>query len=262
MKEVLRIQGLTKAYGDNTILENFSLCVAEYEFLCILGPSGCGKSTLLRCIAGFEPYEGNIECNGHIVKKPSTERIMVFQDYNQLFPWKTVEQNIQYPLTIQGLYDKTELDHMTKEVLIKVGLDGVQKYYPHELSGGMKQRVAIARALALKPQIILMDEPFAALDAITRNRLQGELYEISTRERMTVLFITHNIQEAITLGTRILLIGQRGQIVIDEINTMEHPVRPSNPGYGALWDRFSRALQGQILPEASGMSGEIYDDER
>lgn len=260
MKEVLRIQGLAKAYGDNIILENFNLCVAEHEFLCILGPSGCGKSTLLRCIAGFEPYEGSIECNGHIVKKPSTERIMVFQDYNQLFPWKTVESNIQYPLTIQGVQDREELERITNEVLEKVGLDGVQKYYPHELSGGMKQRVAIARALALKPQIILMDEPFAALDAITRNRLQGELYEISTRERMTVLFITHNIQEAITLGTRILMIGQRGQIVIDETNTMEHPVRPSNPGYGALWDRFSKTLQEQLFPKECNRSGGIYDD--
>ncbi len=249
MKEVLRIRELVKAYGENTILDRFNLCVTEHEFLCILGPSGCGKSTLLRCIAGFEPYEGTIECNGHIAKSPSTERIMVFQDYNQLFPWKTVEKNIQYPLIIQGLHDKEELERITKEVLTKVGLDGIQEYYPHELSGGMKQRVAIARALALKPQIILMDEPFAALDAITRNRLQGELFEISSREHMTVLFITHNIQEAITLGTRILIIGQSGQIVIDEANTMAHPVRPSNPGYGAMWERFSKVLQKQLMTD-------------
>lgn len=249
MREVLRIQSLTKAYAENTVLDTFNLSVQENEFLCILGPSGCGKSTLLRCIAGFEPYEGDIVCNGRKVSKPSTDRIMVFQDYNQLFPWKTVARNIQYPLEIQGLHDRTELERITREVLGKVGLDETQSYYPHELSGGMKQRIAIARALALKPQIILMDEPFAALDAITRNRLQGELYEISTREQMTVLFITHNIQEAITLGTRILLIGQRGKIVVDELNTMEHPVRPSNPGYGAMWDRLSKALQGQIVPE-------------
>lgn len=246
MKELLKISGLTKHYDNNAdrpILEKLDLTVRENEFICILGPSGCGKSTLLRCVAGFEEYTGSIECNGKPVKTPSPERIMVFQDYNQLFPWKTVEKNIQYPLKVKGIRDKQELKRISDSYIKKVGLDGYQKYYPHELSGGMKQRVAIAKALALKPEIILMDEPFAALDAITRNNLQRELVGISTSEKVTVIFITHNIQEAITLGTRILLMNKQGKIVIDDENPIPKPVKPSSEGYGALWDKFSLALE-------------------
>ena len=247
MKELLKIKGLSKTYisqiGASNVLEDLDLTVFENEFICILGPSGCGKSTLLRCIANFEDYAGTIECNGKEVKKPSTDRIMVFQDYNQLFPWKTIEKNIQMPLRIKGIKDKAELKRISDKYLKKVGLDGYQKYYPHELSGGMKQRVAIAKALALKPEIILMDEPFAALDAMTRNKLQRELYRISTEEQVTIIFITHNIQEAVTLGTRILLMNKQGEIMIDEQNPLAKPVTPSSEGYGALWDKFSRALE-------------------
>ena len=246
-KEILKIEGLSKSYTsqgqERGILSNLNLTVHEREFICILGPSGCGKSTLLRCIAGFEGFEGSIYCNGKKVTKPSTDRIMVFQDYNQLFPWKTVEKNIQYPLKLAGIKDKAELKRISDLYLSKVGLDGYQRYYPHELSGGMKQRVAIAKALALNPQIILMDEPFAALDAITRNSLQQELLRIATNEQVTVIFITHNIQEAITLGTRILLMSGQGKIRIDEVNTIPKPVTPSAPGYGQMWDRFHSALE-------------------
>lgn len=246
MREVLKIKNLSKMYSSqnasNEILKDLNLTVYENEFISILGPSGCGKSTLLRCVAGFEDYTGTIECNGKVVTKPSSERMMVFQDYNQLFPWKTVEKNVQYPLKVKGIKDKAELKRISDEYLKKVGLDGYQKYYPHELSGGMKQRVAIAKALALKPEIILMDEPFAALDAITRNSLQKEMYRISTEENVTVIFITHNIQEAITLGTRVILMGKQGHIVIDDENKIKKPVKPSSEGYGAMWDKFSQAL--------------------
>lgn len=247
MKDVLTIRGLRKSFaqpdGERAILAGLDLTVREREFICILGPSGCGKSTLLRCIAGFEGYEGTILCNGKPVSAPGPDRIMVFQDYNQLFPWKTVEQNVQYPLKVRGLRDKAELKRISDAYLRKVGLEGRQKSYPHQLSGGMKQRVAIARALALQPEIILMDEPFAALDAITRNSLQRELQRISAEEKVTVIFITHNIQEAITLGTRVLLMGRDGRIVIDEENRIPKPVKPSSEGYGAMWDRFSQALE-------------------
>ena len=246
MKEMLHIERLTKSYaGQNegkTILDQVDLSVAENEFVCILGPSGCGKSTLLRCIAGFESFQGGIACDGQPVRKPSTDRIMVFQDYNQLFPWKTVEKNVQYPLKVGGMRDKNELRAISNETLRKVGLDGFQRYYPHELSGGMKQRAAIAKALALRPKVILMDEPFAALDAITRNRLQRELHEIYESEKMTVIFVTHNIQEALTLGTRLILLGRSGRIVLDEPNPLPKPVTPSTEGYGALWQHFSDAL--------------------
>jgi len=247
MKEVLKIQGLSKSYSSQNpsdkIIDNLDLTIYENEFICILGPSGCGKSTMLRCIAGFEDYTGTIECNGKVTRKPSTDRIMVFQDYNQLFPWKTVEKNIQYPLKLKGIKDKEELKRISDKYLRKVGLDGYQKFYPHELSGGMKQRVAIAKALALKPDIILMDEPFAALDAISRNKLQRELSKIWENENVTVIFITHNIQEAITLGTRVLLMNKLGKVAIDEINTIPRPVKPSSEGYGEMWDKFSLALE-------------------
>ena len=246
MTDLLQIENLSKSYtstgGQSEILKDLNLSVKKNEFICILGPSGCGKSTLLRCIAGFESYAGTIRCGGKIATKPSTERIMVFQDYNQLFPWKTVEENIRYPLRIQGIRDKAELKARSDEVLKKVGLDGYQRYYPHELSGGMKQRAAIAKALALNPEIILMDEPFAALDAITRNKLQRELNQISADTDITVIFITHNIQEAITLGTRLILLGNNGRIVIDKQNPLQKPITPSMEGYGALWDLFSDAL--------------------
>lgn len=247
MNELLKIRNLSKKYfsqnREHDILKNLNLTVFKNEFVCILGPSGCGKSTLLRCIAGFEEFEGTITCNGKLITRPSPERIMVFQDYNQLFPWKTVEKNIQYPLKVKGIRDKARLKLISDEYIQKVGLEGYQNYYPHELSGGMKQRVAIAKALALKPEIILMDEPFAALDAITRNRLQEEMYRISEQEDVTVIFITHNIQEAITLGTRILLMNKQGQLVMDEVNTIKKPVKPSSEGYGAMWDKFSRELE-------------------
>lgn len=245
-KEILKINGLTKVYADQKeaakVIDNLNLSVDKKEFLCILGPSGCGKTTLLRCIAGFEKYEGDIIVDGEKKTEPGTDRLMVFQDYNQLFAWKTVKGNIQYPLKLKGIKDKKKLDEITKEVLHKVKLDGYENYYPFQLSGGMKQRVAIAKALALKPQIILMDEPFAALDAMTRNELQAEMVRIHEEENSTVIFITHNIQEAIVLGSRLIVLKSGGQIVLDEKNSLKKPVTPSTPGYGEVWDRFHSAL--------------------
>ena len=149
---ILKIEHLTKSYETQkvrtTIINDLNLEIARGEFVCILGPSGCGKSTLIRCIAGFEDFEGTITSNGKVVKKAGTDRIMVFQDFNQLYPWKTVEKNIEYPLKLKGIKDKKILKETVADVLRKVDLDGKQKFYPHELSGGMKQRVAIAKALA------------------------------------------------------------------------------------------------------------------
>lgn len=245
-ENILEIRHLKKIYDDSAektvILNDLNLSLARNEFLSILGPSGCGKTTLLRCIAGFERYEGEILVKGEICKKPGTDRIMVFQDFNQLFPWKSVEQNIQYPLKLKGIKDKEELKSITAEVLKKVRLEGFEKYYPHQLSGGMKQRVAIAKALALKPEIILMDEPFAALDAMTRNNLQAELAQISATEDCTFIFITHNIQEAVVLGSRIIVMKEGGNMVVDIKNPIKKPVSPSSEGYGALWDELYSKL--------------------
>lgn len=243
---ILKIKNLNKRYGgqngQKVILKDVNLEVARREFLCILGPSGCGKTTLLRCIAGFEEYTGEIFVNENLRKQPGIDRIMVFQDFNQLFPWKTVEMNIQYPLKLKGIKDKNVLQKASDEALEKVRLSGYGKYYPHELSGGMKQRVAIAKALALKPEIILMDEPFAALDAMTRTKLQNELLSISANENSTFLFVTHNIQESIMLGSRILMFGQEGKVLVDERNTLPKPVTPATEGYGPFWDSLRKAL--------------------
>ena len=246
MSALLKIEGLCKVYDDDSrehaVIDDLSLEVAQGEFLCILGPSGCGKTTLLRCIAGFEHCTGKIMVNGREITGPGTDRIMVFQDFNQLFPWLTVEKNIQFALKRQGLRDKVRLEAITADVLKKVKMDGHERDYPYQLSGGMKQRVAIARALALKPAIILMDEPFAALDAITRNTLQQEVLAISQQENCTFIFITHNIQEGIVLGTRLMLMQPGGKIAIDTQNPIARPVSPSSPGYGALWDKLYAAL--------------------
>ncbi len=246
---VLEIQNLSKVFDDdagkNKVLSNVSLTVEKNEFLCILGPSGCGKTTLLRCIAGFEDFSGKILVNGSERKTPGMDRIMVFQDFNQLFPWKTVRKNIEYPLKRNGIMDHEERSRIATETLEKVRLDGYGHYYPHQLSGGMKQRVAIAKALALKPEIILMDEPFAALDAMTRRELQNEMLRISASENCTIIFITHNIQEAIILGTRNIVFQKNGEIVFDEKNYIEKPVTPASNGYGKVWKRMRDAIYAE-----------------
>jgi NitT/TauT family transport system ATP-binding protein len=153
-----------------------------------------------------------------------------------------VEGNIQYPLKVQGIKDKKVLKDMSDSALEKVKLTGFEKYYPFQLSGGMKQRVAIAKALALRPEIVLMDEPFAALDAMTRRDLQNVLLNIAAEENCTFIFVTHNIQEAIILGKRILVFAKNGKVVLDHKNIIERPVTPASEGYGELWQKLRDAL--------------------
>lgn len=243
-KEILKIEKLKKRYDNaqNVVLNGIDITVNEEDFLCVLGPSGCGKSTLIRCIAGFEDYEGIIEVSGKKVKGPGTDRIMVFQDFNQLFPWKTVLGNIMFPLKVCGIKNKKERRERAEEYLEKVHLLQYKDYYPHQLSGGMKQRVAIAKGMALGSKIIMMDEPFAALDAMTRNQMQTELMHIKEKEKMTVLFITHNIQEAIALGNRIMVMSKDGVIKEHMYNTIEKPVTPASEGYGELWEHLNNLL--------------------
>lgn len=246
MSKLLEIKNLVKNYHDapdsRNIIDGLDLTVNQGDFLCILGPSGCGKTTMIRCIAGFESYEGDILVEGSRVDAPGIDRIMVFQNFEQLFPWKTVKNNIQYPLKVNGMKDKEELERISREHLELVGLGDKGELYPHQLSGGMKQRVAIAKALALNPKIILMDEPFASLDAMTRNKLQEELLRIKEKENATVIFITHNIQEALVLGNRVLLMSKKGEIKLDIENTIPKPVSPASEGYGQMWKLFNEAL--------------------
>ena len=246
MSKLLEVKNLVKNYHDapdsRNIIDGLDLTVNQGDFLCILGPSGCGKTTLIRCIAGFESYEGDVLVEGNRVEEPGIGRIIVFQNFDQECPWKSVKKNIQYPLKVNGMTDKEELDRIAQEHLDLVGLGDKGELYPHQLSGGMKQRVAIAKGLALNPKIILMDEPFASLDAMTRNKLQEELLRIKEKENATVIFITHNIQEALTLGTRILLMSKQGEIKIDIENTIPKPVTPASEGYGEMWKIFHDAL--------------------
>jgi NitT/TauT family transport system ATP-binding protein len=186
-------------------VENLDLAVAANEFLCVLGPSGCGKSTLLAAIAGFlKPAQGTITMNGHAISGPGADRGVVFQEY-ALLPWMTVLDNAALGLKLRGMPRKERYE-AARRFLAMANLHGVEQKYPHELSGGMKQRVAVARTLANSPEVMLMDEPFAAVDAQTRMVLQEELVRISGRSRLTVVFVTHSVEEALFLGDRVAVL--------------------------------------------------------
>jgi NitT/TauT family transport system ATP-binding protein len=186
----------------------------------LLGPSGCGKSTLLKAVAGFiTPSEGEIRLAGQRIEEPGPDRIVVFQEFDQLPAWKTVIENVMFPLLASRTLKRAEALERARYYLEKVGLSAFADAYPHTLSGGMKARVAIARALAMQPKILLMDEPFAALDALTRRKMQEELLELWEEVRFTLLFVTHSIEEALVVGNRILLLSPHPGRVRAEINS-------------------------------------------
>jgi NitT/TauT family transport system ATP-binding protein len=186
----------------------------------LLGPSGCGKSSLLKAAAGFiAPAGGGIELAGKPVRGPGPDRVVVFQEFDQLPPWKTVRQNVMFPLLASGRLGRREAEQRALHWIAKVGLSFFADAFPHTLSGGMKQRVAIARALAMQPDILLMDEPFAALDALTRRKMQEELQQLWEELRFTLLFVTHSIEEALVVGNRILLLSPHPGRVRAEINS-------------------------------------------
>jgi len=189
----------------------------------LLGPSGCGKSTLLKAVAGFiEPSAGSITLDGQRVRGPGADRIVVFQEFDQLPPWKTVVQNVAFPLRAAKKLSKAEANERALHYLDKVGLAAFAHAYPHTLSGGMKQRVAIARALAMQPRVLLMDEPFAALDALTRRKMQEELLRLWEEVNFTLLFVTHSIEEALVVGNRILLLSPHPGRVRAELNSHQY----------------------------------------
>lgn len=192
----------------------------------LLGPSGCGKSTLLKAVAGFiTPSEGQIRLAGTEVTQPGPDRIVVFQEFDQLPPWKTVIQNVMFPLLASGTLKRKEARERAHYYLAKVGLSAFADAYPHTLSGGMKARVAIARALAMQPKILLMDEPFAALDALTRRKMQEELLQLWDEVQFTLMFVTHSIEEALVVGNRILLLSPHPGRVRAEINSHEYDLQ-------------------------------------
>lgn len=227
---VLDVKGLGKIFespgGDVEALHDINFDVHRREFISVLGPSGCGKSTLIRSLAGLEyPTSGRILLDGEVVEGPGPDRGMVFQSYT-LFPWLTVKKNVMFGLKVTGRY-QTDPEAEALQWIKLVGLADSADLYPHQLSGGMKQRVAIARALANKPRILLMDEPFGALDAQTRAQMQSYLIQIWHHVEITILFITHDLDEAVYLSDRIIILDARpGRI--KEI--LEVPVpRPRNP---------------------------------
>ncbi|MDB5779533.1 MAG: transporter related protein [Polaromonas sp.] len=197
-----------------------SFDVYEADRFVLLGASGCGKSSLLKAVAGFiTPSEGEIRLAGKAVHQPGPDRIVVFQEFDQLPPWKTVKQNVMFPLLASGTLGRREAAERALHYLGKVGLAGFADAYPHTLSGGMKQRVAIARALAMQPRVLLMDEPFAALDALTRRKMQEELLALWDEVRFTLLFVTHSIEEALVVGNRIALLSPHPGRMRAEINS-------------------------------------------
>jgi ABC-type nitrate/sulfonate/bicarbonate transport system ATPase subunit len=234
----VRIRGLSKSFHPNghevRVLENIDLDVCDGELVCILGPSGCGKSTLLNLVGGFlKPSSGEISIDGTSVREPDPRRIFVFQERG-VFPWLTVEGNIGFGLA--SLSPKEKADRIAHYVRL-VGLEGFEKAYPQELSGGMKQRVEVARALAVNPDVLYLDEPFGALDSITRLVMRGELLRIWEAEKKTILFVTHDIDESVQLADRVVVLSARPGSIrrIVEVD-LPHPRDLSSPRYLALRD--------------------------
>lgn len=241
-----------------TALRDINLTIYKGEFVCLLGPSGCGKTTFINAISGLvTPWEGTIEVDGKAVTGPGPDCGMVFQDY-ALMPWRTVESNVRMPFELQDhKLSKAQIDERVARYLDLVDLTGFEKSFPYELSGGMKQRVGIARALATEPKILLADEPFAAIDAMTREAMQSELERFVSKTKQTVVFITHSIDEAITLGDRIVVISRRpGRI--KEVIDVNLP-RPrfnqelkSLPEYAEIREHIWRLVKDEALSGAHG----------
>ena len=212
MSALLDVKGVTLRYKTSSVVvtatDKVSFEVNRSDRFVLLGPSGCGKSTLLKAVGGYmQPSEGEMQINGRKIVEPGADRMMIFQEFDQLLPWKTVLENVMFPLLMTRRLPRAAAEERARAYLEKVSLTRVVDHYPHTLSGGMKQRVAIARGMAMEPDILLMDEPFAALDALTRRTCQDELLSLWEETKFTVLFVTHSIAEAIKIGNRILLLS-------------------------------------------------------
>jgi len=205
-----------------TATDQVSFTVNAGDRFVLLGPSGCGKSTLLKAVGGYlMPEEGEIRIKGRRVERPGADRMMVFQEFDQLLPWKTVLENVMFPLLVARKMPRRQAEERARAYVEKVHLGKFADSYTHQLSGGMKQRVAIARGMCMEPDILLMDEPFAALDALTRRQMQDELLQLWDETRFTVMFVTHSIAEAIRIGNRILLLSPHPGQVKAEVRDVE-----------------------------------------
>lgn len=239
MRYGIELQGVSKWFGDLHVLDNVSLAVPQGQFGVIVGPTGCGKSTILRMVAGLEhPDSGKVLKDGRPVRGPGPDRMLIFQEH-ALFPWRTVAENVAFGLELVGVRP-AERAARVAEMLARVGLQGFEDYYPHQLSGGMRQRAAIARALVMDPEVLLLDEPFGPLDAMTRLVMQNELLRLWEGSGKTVLMVTHDIEEAIYLADRLFVMSHRPARVLREIEVdLPRPRSRTDAGFVRL--------RGQIL---------------
>jgi NitT/TauT family transport system ATP-binding protein len=245
---LLEANGVTLQYKTPrylvTATYQVDFCVHQGDRYVILGPSGCGKSTLLKAVGGFmPPVEGTICIRGHKITGPGPDRMMVFQEFEQLMPWKTVYQNVLFPMKVTHKFARVEATARAEAAIEKVKLTSFRDVYPHMLSGGMKMRVAIARAMALEPDVLLMDEPFAALDALTRRTMQQELLSLWDQLHFTMLFVTHSIEEAILVGSRILVLSPHPGRVRAELDSSKLNFdNIDSPEFGAMSKRIHHLL--------------------
>ena len=247
---MLVVDAVSKIYGQAPAtyhaLENISLEIQRGEFLCLLGPSGCGKTTLLNILAGFETVSGGTaSLNGRRITGPGSDRVMFFQDAGSaLFPWSSVEENVRFGLKVRGIA-RGVADRTIDHYLRMVGLQEHRAKFPAQLSGGMRQRLQIARALAIEPEILLMDEPFAALDALTRRRMHTFLYDIWSKTGKTIVFVTHDIGESILLADRIAIMSVGPQSRFRDIIDvgLTRPRDPAMPQFGALYGKIEALLE-------------------
>ena len=250
MAGILDVRGVERRFGSTLALQATDLAVDENEFITILGPSGCGKSTLLRIVAGLDvPTAGQVLLDGRRIEGPGADRGMVFQSYT-LFPWLTVLDNVCFGLRERGLPRAQQVE-VAQGFLAQVGLAGFANHYPKQLSGGMQQRTALARALANDPRMLLMDEPFGALDHQTRELMQELLLGIWEKQRKTVLFVTHDIDEAVFMGSRVVVMSARpGRIKVDRAVPLAHPRHYSvktTPVFAGLKAELTEAVRAEVL---------------
>jgi ABC-type nitrate/sulfonate/bicarbonate transport system ATPase subunit len=254
---ILTVRGVERRFDKTLALQATDLDVAENDFITILGPSGCGKSTLLRIVAGLDkPTSGEVKLDARRIEGPGADRGMVFQSYT-LFPWLTVLDNVCFGLRERGLARTQQLE-LAQGFIGKVGLKGFENHYPKQLSGGMQQRTALARALANDPRMLLMDEPFGALDHQTRELMQELLLGIWEAERKTVLFVTHDIDEAVFMGSRVVVMSARpGRIKLDRVVPLAHPRRYSvktTPAFTELKAELTEAVRTEVLAAQAQMA--------
>ena len=261
MSTFLTVRGVERRFassaGSTLALQATDLDVAENDFVTILGPSGCGKSTLLRIVAGLDhPTAGQVTLEGRRIDGPGADRGMVFQSYT-LFPWLTVRENVCFGLRERGMA-RAEQSETANAFLVKVGLSGFENHYPKQLSGGMQQRVAIARALANGPRMLLMDEPFGALDHQTRELMQELLLGIWEAEKKTVLFVTHDIDEAVFMGSRVVVMSARpGRIKLDRAVPLSHPRHYSvktSPAFTELKAELTEQVRVEVRAAQAAMA--------